>query len=194
MDYDAKQVKQIITNLMSNAIKFTSDGGQIKVKVNQEEDQLMIIVSDTGIGIPEDEIPLIFDRFYQVDNSSIREGEGTGIGLAHTLELVKLMGGNILVESQLQQGSQFSISLPIHCEPNIPSINPDALVADIATDIWLKQAPLPSEKSLTNQFSDLPQVLIIEDNPDVTIYIKSWKIIFKISLKPPIESTKPALY
>lgn len=173
MDYDPKQLKQIITNLMSNAIKFTPSGGQIKVKVNQEEDQLIIIVSDTGIGIPKDKIPLIFDRFYQVDNSSIREGEGTGIGLAHTLELVKLMGGNILVESQLQQGSQFSISLPVHCEPNIPMVNQDILVADISTDALLRQAPSHSEISLTNQLSSLPQVLIIEDNPDVTIYIKS---------------------
>ena len=72
---------KIITNLLSNAFKFTPDGGQITVSLNEDDKKVTVKVRDTGQGIPEEELPKLFDRFYQVDSSQTREHEGTGIGL-----------------------------------------------------------------------------------------------------------------
>ena len=115
MDFDPEQIKQVMTNLISNAIKFTPSGGAIRVEVEKNsEGQLQVKVSDTGIGIAEKDLPFIFDRFYQVDGSTTRTAEGTGIGLAHANKLVKLMGGQITVDSQIDTGTTFCILLPIH--------------------------------------------------------------------------------
>ncbi|MCB9266785.1 MAG: hypothetical protein H6558_17295, partial [Lewinellaceae bacterium] len=113
MDFDPEQIKQVMANLISNAVKFTPSGGEVAVRVKEAKKQLIIEVSDTGIGIDEKELPHIFGRFYQVDGSTTRPGQGTGIGLAHTQELVKLMGGDISVKSELGKGASFTVSLPI---------------------------------------------------------------------------------
>ncbi|MBK8567563.1 MAG: HAMP domain-containing histidine kinase [Saprospiraceae bacterium] len=131
MDFDPEQIQQVMSNLLSNALKFTPSGGEIQVRLTiddlfpqksgeapstpivNRQSSIVIQVKDTGIGIPEAELPNIFDRFYQVDGSTTRAGEGTGIGLAHTLELVKLMGGEISVESKLGTGSTFTVKLPV---------------------------------------------------------------------------------
>lgn len=84
MDYDANQVKQILTNLISNAIKFTNPGGHIHISLTVANQQLHIQVKDTGIGIAKADQEKIFERFYQVDQGNTRVGEGTGIGLAHS--------------------------------------------------------------------------------------------------------------
>lgn len=121
MDFDEEQIKQVLTNLISNALKLTLSGVEERVKLeivkSANEDvpvsRLLIFVSGNGIGIAEKDLPHVFDRFYQVDGSHTREGEGTGIGLAHTQELVKIMGGEISVQSEVGKGSTFLISLPV---------------------------------------------------------------------------------
>ena len=168
MDFDAEQLQQVITNLISNAVKFTPSGGSIKVRVGEEEGQLHLTVSDTGVGIASADLPHIFSRFYQADASSKRAHEGTGIGLAHTQELVKLMGGDIRVESEPGKGSTFALRLPIkHTAP----LNTAAPIDSVP------EAELPllaSEETPTAaEATDLPQVLIIEDNPDVVSYLKT---------------------
>ena len=105
MDFDQDKLLKIKTNLISNAIKFTPAGGKIEVKVSKEgEKELKLLVIDNGQGISQEKLPLIFDRFYQVDGGDTRPGEGTGIGLALTKELVHLMKGKILAESQIDHG------------------------------------------------------------------------------------------
>ena len=121
--YDPEKIRQIVTNLLSNALKFTPEKGNIYISVNEnavagqaEKIGLVIKVKDTGIGIPEDQLQHIFDRFYQSDNSHTRKAEGTGIGLALTKELVKLMEGEITVKSPpsgSNKGSEFTVSLPL---------------------------------------------------------------------------------
>ncbi len=122
MDFDPEQLKQVMANLLSNALKFTPSGGEVKVKAAVGKGKgsgssagpcLLITVEDTGIGIAQEDLTRIFSRFYQADNSATRRGEGTGIGLAHTQELVKLMDGKIEVESQLGEGARFTVHLPI---------------------------------------------------------------------------------
>ncbi|HMQ46969.1 MAG TPA: ATP-binding protein [Saprospiraceae bacterium] len=187
MDFDPEQIKQVMTNLISNAVKFTPSGGEVKVLLNSRSGDklpngssevqefgstLAITVTDTGIGIPTKDLPHIFDRFYQADGSHTRKGEGTGIGLAHTLELVKLMGGTISAESELGKGTTFQVVLPItrnavEGKNNMAiEASPEVLSGHDATLVHIPQKP---DISLQNA----PSLLIIEDNPDVVVYIKS---------------------
>jgi signal transduction histidine kinase len=109
---DPKRLQQIITNLLSNAIRFT-DKGEVKVCVIREDLIWRIIVTDTGIGIPPHALEFIFDEFRQVDGSYQRQYGGTGLGLAIVRKLVTLMGGTVRVESEVGQGSTFTVQLPL---------------------------------------------------------------------------------
>ena len=126
MDYDSERLRNVVSNLLSNAIKFTPEGREVYIHLLAGEEDLTsqqksgknlsnlkLIVSDTGIGISLEKLPNIFDRFYQVDDSHTRKGEGTGIGLTLTKELVKLMGGEITVKSEVGKGTEFIVTLPI---------------------------------------------------------------------------------
>lgn len=113
---DEERVSQIISNLLVNAIKFT-DQGHIKLAVQQEQAQLKIVVSDTGIGIPDTWQHLIFDEFRQVDGSSKRKYGGAGLGLSIVKKLCLLMGGSVSVSSKPGKGSTFTILLPLQPVP-----------------------------------------------------------------------------
>lgn len=173
MDYDPIRLLHIVSNLLSNAIKFTPAGGEVylitsfnTLGVLKTPRVLKLTVKDTGIGIPESKIPYIFDRFYQVDDSITRKGEGTGIGLTLTKELVQLMGGQIRVSSELGVGSQFSVILPItrnqviKMPPKLATIN-----SEVHTPSIQQPNPLSTEKA------DNPILLIVEDNPDLVKYL-----------------------
>jgi len=109
---DARRVKQMLLNLLSNAVKFTPAGGRVAVDVRLANDGLSISVADTGIGIAEDKIPLVFTPFAQVDGSLKRKYEGTGLGLTLTKGLVELHGGAITMESALRQGTTVTLWFP----------------------------------------------------------------------------------
>ncbi|MCA9915280.1 MAG: hypothetical protein KC496_18130, partial [Anaerolineae bacterium] len=108
---DAGRLTQIVTNLLSNAIKFT-DQGFVALVIGYNAENLIIRVQDTGIGIPEDQLNVIFEKFRQVNASSNRRHEGTGLGLAITKRLVELFGGRITVNSKAGYGTQFTVFLP----------------------------------------------------------------------------------
>ena len=117
---DRDKFEKIITNILSNAFKFTPEGGRIEITINRADNYITVSVSDTGIGIQKEKMSKIFDRFYQVDGSHTREQEGTGIGLSLTKELIELHKGKIEVESEAGKGSTFRISLPLgkeHLKP-----------------------------------------------------------------------------
>ena len=111
--FDADKVEKILINLLSNAIKFTPKDGDIKVFLEKEEAYAQIIVQDNGLGIDQEHITHIFDRFHQADNSSTRAYEGTGIGLALVQQMVLAHRGHNKVESQKEKGTTFIIRLPI---------------------------------------------------------------------------------
>lgn len=111
---DGDKIERIILNLLSNAIKFTAEGDQILVNVMDREDKILISVKDTGTGIPEDKIGIIFDRFGQADKTLTRNREGSGIGLSLVKSLVDMHGGIINVNSVFGEGSEFVIELPVH--------------------------------------------------------------------------------
>ncbi len=109
---DLDLFEKVLYNLLSNAMKFTPPGGEIEVSVAQDEEGVRLQVRDTGIGIDGDRLPQLFDRFYQAEGSVDRTYEGSGLGLALVKELVQLHGGQVQVESQVGQGSCFTVQLP----------------------------------------------------------------------------------
>jgi signal transduction histidine kinase len=115
--FDRNKLETIVNNLLSNAFKFTPEGGKVdlalKKLIEGDKEWVEIRVIDSGHGIPEDQIEKIFDRFYQTDSSQTREQEGTGIGLALTKELIKLHHGSIQVQSEMGKGTTFVILLPV---------------------------------------------------------------------------------
>jgi len=108
---DRDMWEKIVLNLLSNALKFTFSGS-IRIELHRRGDGVVLSVTDTGTGIPESELTRIFERFHRVEGAKSRTHEGTGIGLALTHELVRLHGGTIAVESQVDQGTQFVVAIP----------------------------------------------------------------------------------
>jgi signal transduction histidine kinase/DNA-binding response OmpR family regulator/ligand-binding sensor domain-containing protein len=177
MYFDKDKMVKILSNLLSNAFKYTAEGGEIVVSINETyTNSVTIRVKDTGIGIPKEEIPKLFDRFYQVDSSQTREHEGTGIGLAHTKELVELHHGTFSVDSKINEWTEFTIEL---------SLGRDHLIDDeIAepSEMMEEETIIDEEKNLftttrvqtevSNNFvDDKTQILVVEDNEDVRKYI-----------------------
>ncbi len=111
---DVDQLRRVLDNLLSNALKFTPAGGRLSIRLWHDRDEEIIVldVSDTGIGIPQDQLDRVFDRFYQVDGSSKRRYGGVGLGLALVKEIVEAHGGQISVWSVVDKGSTFRITLP----------------------------------------------------------------------------------
>ncbi len=110
---DRDKMIQVLTNLLSNAIKFSPEGGDVVVSVQQQEHQLFVHISDEGIGIPDQELGRLFQKFNRLDNSSSRKIGGTGLGLAICKEIVEAHDGKIMVRSAEGEGSVFSIVLPM---------------------------------------------------------------------------------
>jgi len=109
---DKDRLKQVLINLISNAIKFSKRKGEVKVKAEETPDGVLLSVSDKGIGIPVDKKHRVFERFYQVDSSATRQRGGTGLGLAISKEIVEFHGGRIWVESRPGEGATFSFIIP----------------------------------------------------------------------------------
>jgi two-component system phosphate regulon sensor histidine kinase PhoR len=115
---DSEAVHQVMSNLLDNAIKYTPESGKIVVgcRAIGEKDKEFVefFVRDTGIGIPIEDLPRLFERFYRVDKARSRQMGGTGLGLAIVKHLVRAMGGDVRVESVHGQGSTFYFTLPVH--------------------------------------------------------------------------------
>lgn len=113
MAFDPYKIERILLNLLSNAIKFTNPGGEICINVKDNQESVIISVKDTGVGIPEDKLKIIFERFRQVDKTLSRNREGSGIGLSLVKSFVEMHGGKIYVKSELGIGSKFVVELPV---------------------------------------------------------------------------------
>jgi signal transduction histidine kinase len=109
---DPDRLAEVLTNLLDNAVKYSPAGSRITVQAQRTDGQVMIVVSDEGIGIPPDELDKIFDKFHRVDRKDAKESYGHGLGLYITRKLVEAQGGQIGVESLPGQGSRFSFTLP----------------------------------------------------------------------------------
>ncbi|MBN2534581.1 MAG: response regulator [Spirochaetales bacterium] len=177
---DRDLLEKAVFNLISNSLKFTTRDGQIIVQLDKDKDYFVISVKDTGIGIPEDKLDVIFERFTQLDASASRKYEGTGIGLALTKEIVEIMGGRIMVKSTLHEGSTFTIKLPYEREENsadkseiedIYEIKPDILTdfhiaSEYPDNSFIRQEENKSQK-------ESKKILVVEDNMDMQEFIKT---------------------
>jgi signal transduction histidine kinase len=198
---DQEKIKQIVKNLLSNAIKFT-ENGEIHFLVKNYVENIKIIIQDQGIGIPEDKLENIFDRFKQLDGSISRKHGGTGLGLTISKELITLLNGNISVNSEINIGSIFEITIPKNIDLEISlnnvitqseTLNKEELIEEISS---FEQNSKNIEKEIIHvlnndpislfnliielnkryhvkQFSKIEQLLLIED--------KNQKIIIDIS-------------
>jgi signal transduction histidine kinase len=106
-------LERAVTNLLENAIKYTPEGGRVCLSVAADDEMLRIQVTDNGIGIPADDLPRIFERFYRVDRSRSREMGGTGLGLSIVKHVAHVHGGSVEVSSTPGQGSTFTLKLPL---------------------------------------------------------------------------------
>lgn len=175
--FDQHKVSLIINNLLSNALKFTPEGGEVNLQAIYSDETIEIVVSDTGIGIPEDVLPKIFDRFYQAEQVQTQTEPGTGIGLTLSRELAELMGGSLNVQSQPGQGSSFCFQMPVKLEENsnFNKIAPAVPLAVQEVAAYLPETSLPSA-------ADEAIVLLIEDSTDLREFIKEsisdhWQVV-----------------
>ncbi len=173
--FDPDKIEKIITNLLSNAFKFTPNGGEVSVYLGQQDDHAEIEVKDTGIGIPPEDLDKIFDRFHQVDATHTREQEGTGIGMTLVKELVELHQGTITVKSEVDKGTTFTILLPLGKEHLLPGeIVEEApeLALELEDPEVMEALQTAAKEDAALEESDHPHILIAEDNPDMRTYIR----------------------
>lgn len=200
MEFDPEKLRKIVYNLLSNAFKFTPDGGKIEIQLsllqqlNDENKQLKIVVSDTGIGIPEKDRVRIFERFYRVENADNSNHTGTGVGLHIVSEYVSLHGGEIVVESEVGKGSIFTVLLPARQQVHQEVISRNA-GQSVAVTTTPQQPETPEQASGQSAISSdsideigeacdekamkqadhgkQPLMLIVDDNDDFRNFIVS---------------------
>ena len=176
--FDLDKMEKVFYNLVSNAFKFTNENGEIKVSVKTINSLFVeICVEDNGVGIPTEHQSNVFDRFYQVDNSSTRNFEGSGIGLALVKELVELHHGVVTVSSVEGEGSVFCVRLPIEEQnPKTKMVEIPVASHDYSADVYAVQEIIDVEEpvdTIGNISKDNREiVLVVEDNSDVRAYIR----------------------
>lgn len=171
MDFDAEITEKIINNLLSNAVKFTPSGGRITITAISSTDRLAIEVADNGVGISAAQLPFIFQRYYQADNSASRRSEGTGIGLALVKELVELLEGSISVESTPGHGTSFTLTLPVRRVAPLKDAQTHTGGVPVIYPAPVVIAPAHPENDEST--GEKPLVIVIEDNPAMAAFVTS---------------------
>ena len=162
---DKDKIEHIIYNYLSNAFKYTPKGGKVKVTVKDVENKLQLEVKDTGVGIPKADIPNLFDRFFQAENS--KKAGSSGIGLALCREIAELLDGRVWVESEVGKGSSFFFEMPM--EEFIGIVEQSAVESE---QLAIGSLPLMDNTNLSD-FKKKHTILLTEDNPELREYIKA---------------------
>ncbi len=193
---DRDKLEKIILNLTFNALKFTPAGGRVELRAEKRDENFVLAVSDTGMGIPAKNLEFVFDRFWQGDGSSKRKYQGVGIGLALVKELTQMQGGEATVESEEGKGTKFTVRLPYQKaepvkapagEPSVDSTAPAAgQPGSVSSEEWLANlyrraelfpAMTPLQDSLKPmevvRNGHLPKLLVADDEPDMLRFLKS---------------------
>ncbi len=177
IDTDRGKFKQILFNLVSNAIKFTPDSGKVSINATTNNDMALITVTDTGIGIPEEDQKKLFNPFQQLDASTTREYQGTGLGLALVKKFTQLHGGDVWLESKDGEGSTFGFSIPIKnkdvieshtqstTQPSREPTRPEIPAISEEVDTKQIKSKAPHISVPENSDGSEPLILVIEDDP-----------------------------
>ncbi|MFC3417358.1 hybrid sensor histidine kinase/response regulator transcription factor [Algoriphagus hitonicola] len=167
LEFDRNQMEIVLCNLLSNAFKYTRQGGKIDVRLRVESEQLTLAIEDTGIGMSAEESARVFDRFYQVQNAETSNLVGSGIGLAFSKNIVDLHEGEISIQSEKGKGTQVKILLPVETGES-PSIDTQEEKVDLLTEIEIKeQGDLKIEVSPKSA-----RILIADDHEDIRKYLR----------------------
>ena len=168
---DQDKIERICYNLLSNALKYTSEGGEISLMAKEEGGRVMISVADNGCGISSDELPYIFDRFYQAKNA----GRGTGIGLAIVKAFTELHHGEVSATSVEGKGSTFTIHIPVRQKGEVTN-QPTEKIEQLVEPSSVQEVPNQArhiDELIQPYQTDKPEVLIIDDNIDIRTYLRS---------------------
>jgi len=165
--FDIEKMEKIFNNIFSNAVKFSKVGGLIDCSITAGVDIIEIAVKDTGIGIPANRISHIFDRFYQVDKSSRNDVEGTGIGLTLAKELIELHDGTISVNSRENEGTTFTIRIPLNTDVLTKTVNMDVVSFESIRQINSEPDAIHIDIHTSGYL-----ILIIDDNADIRFYMR----------------------
>lgn len=163
-EMDPSKLEKVFYNLLSNALKFTPEGGSIKVSLTTNNQTICIELADSGIGIDSKHFEHVFDRYYQIESSDYKVQQGLGIGLAITKELIDLHGGSIKVSSEIGVGTTFSLTLPLTEKPILEQVNPL-----IPLPINLEKE---SKSDTVKDHKKAGTVLIVDDHPQIRGYIR----------------------
>ena len=173
--FDSDALEKVVTNLVSNALKFTPGGGRVTITLREASDGVMLRIADTGPGIPAEHLPHVFERFYQVDETLTRAEAGTGIGLALVQELVTLHGGSIEVSSgDLAPGAVFTVTLPLG-EPDVDTDETRAVVmegSEPGHETSNGHRPANGTEPGGDVGDDVPTLLIVDDSADLRAYVR----------------------
>lgn len=170
VNIDKTKVETIFNNLLSNAFKFTLPRGSVTVDSGIDRELLWLTVCDSGQGISEEDLPYVFDRYFQTKNSNRVAQGGTGIGLALTRELVKFMGGTVNVQSKVNQYTEFKVTLPVEV-----SVQQEVATFNEATELVAGFVETHPSNGTHEKDTPLSQdtVLLVEDNPDLRLFVSS---------------------
>ncbi|MBT3242376.1 MAG: response regulator [Bacteroidetes bacterium] len=164
LETEESKLLQILTNIIGNAVKFTNKGGII-ISVNSDPLNMYFTVKDTGIGISNEALPHIFDEFKQADGSTSRSFEGTGLGLAIAKKMTKILGGDIKVSSKLEEGTEFTLTLPLRWAGGISMAKTHVIENVDLIKTQENQLPLDGNYQA--------RILMIEDNPEAIVQVKA---------------------
>ena len=185
---DREKLEKILLNLLFNALKFTPPGGHVTLRAHHAGTDLLFAVADTGIGLSQDELPLVFNRFWQADTSASREAPGLGIGLALVKELTEVQGGTVSVESQPGQGSTFLVRLPCQptAEPEAPPASETETPSTTGSPEWLLRLyrraelfpaaaarPAEAQAGPAAATDSRPVLVVADDEPQMLQFLSS---------------------
>ena len=177
--FDHDKLEKIVNNLLSNAFKYTPDFGTVELKLTEESNVVSLQVSDSGIGIPDDEAEYIFNRYYRVNNKQTTRNEGTGIGLSLARELAQLHKGSIMLVKGQQKGATFKVWLP----KGDTHLTSDQIVDHQSDHVYWEEImheDVPTETNdldetierIENEANNLPLILVVEDDKDISRYVR----------------------
>jgi signal transduction histidine kinase len=185
---DSDKLEKVVLNLLFNALKFTPAGGRVELRAEKQDEEIVFIVSDTGIGIAEKNLPFVFDRFWQADSSAQRKFQGVGIGLALVKELAEMMSGTVAVESQEGKGTTFTVRLPYQkaelppkSEPAAPAETGAAASEEWLANLYRRAELFPAMMSLRGAAQPVelgkrgrrPVALLADDEPDMRRFLRA---------------------